>query len=252
LSDSSDLFDLADCGVGLSFDLLIVEVPGLDSFTESFSEVLELAEEDLELLFDSESYFGELALESLADFRELAELTLELVLATSGNSLLDFDEVGLDSVSELDELSLDSFPDFKELRLELDFESLAELFLELAFDCVLFAVPGRDAFSDPELGLEGFSESYFAELALDDFEVNKFGEAPRSLLAVSLLFAVPGRDSLSDSSEEESLLSLLVDSFFAVAELALEDFAEVCFEEVSFESSSLSAFELINAEDLLS
>lgn len=57
---------------------------------------------------------------------------------------------------------------------------------------------------------------------------------------------------MSDSSEEESLCILLGESLFAVPELALEDFAEFCFEfivVVCFESSSLSSFELISAED---
>lgn len=67
-------------------------------------------------------------------------------------------------------------------------------------------------------------------MTLDDFAEDKFGDSLRPLLADFLLFPVPGRDSLSDSSEDESCTVLVGDSLFVAAELALEDFAEVCFE----------------------
>lgn len=102
-SDSSDLLDLADWGLELALDLTLAVVPGRDSFTDSFSELFELADVDLELAWDSESYFGELALESFSD--------CESTPATSDDSFLDLDDVGLDSFSELAELSLDSFPE---------------------------------------------------------------------------------------------------------------------------------------------
>jgi hypothetical protein len=225
LSDSSELFDLADWDLELSFDLVLVEVPGLEFFSGSSSEFLELADAVLELASDSEPDL-ELALESFLDFPELereslpdfAELTLESLSEPVFDAFPEFADVGLEYFSRLAELLRDLFPDFEEPGLVSfpDFSELTEFFLEFSFDITIVAVPGRESFSildfkAAEFGLEPAPDPSldFAELALEDFT-----EVLLELAASGI--ELPSTASFDTADVSLEVLSELMESFLSV------------------------------------